>query len=81
MKKVTMVQTFDDALHDSHRAAKAHLDKLYSDTLTHIGHKLAKCDGKYSKLLECVDENLRGFETLLIIKQDMDMEKDDRDDD
>ena len=80
MKLITMVQTFDDELHKDRDAAKRYLEKLYGETLTHIGHKLAKCDGKYTKLLETVDENLKEFETLLIIKQDMTLE-DARDDD
>ena len=80
MKLITMVQTFDDELHKDRDAAKRHLEKLYGETLTHIGHKLVKCDGKYTKLLEAVDENLKEFETLLIIKQDMTLE-DARDDD
>ena len=80
MKLITMAQTFDNALHKDRDAAVRHLEKLYGETLTHIGHKLAQCDGKYTKLLECVDENLKEFETLLIIKQDMTLE-DARDDD
>lgn len=74
MKRVSMVQTFDDELHKDRAAATRHLDKLYGETLSHIGHKLAKCDGKYTKFLDVVDENLKEFETLLIIKQDMIME-------
>jgi hypothetical protein len=69
-----MVRTFDKVLHDDQRAAQRHLDKLYGETLSHIGHKLAKCDGKYTKMLECIDENLAEFETLLVIKADMKME-------
>ena len=80
MKLITMVQTFDNALHKNRDAAVRHLEKLYGEKLTHIGRKLAQCDGKYMKLLECVGENLKEFETLLIIKQDMTLE-DARDDD
>jgi hypothetical protein len=47
-----MVQTFDSVLHDDQRAAQRHLDKLYGETLSYVGHKLAKCDGKYTKMLE-----------------------------
>lgn len=79
MKRVSMVQTFDDELHKDQAAAARHLDKLYGETLSQIGHKLAKCDGKYTKLLEVVDENLKEFETLLVIKEDMIVEDNDDD--
>ena len=74
MRNVTRVRTYDGVEHEDQRAATRHLDKLYGETLSHIGHKLAKTDGKYTKMLTVLDENLAEFETLLIIKRDMKME-------
>jgi hypothetical protein len=74
VRNVTRVKTYDGVEHEDQRAALRHLDKLYGETLSHIGHKLAKTDGKYTKMLEVLDASLAEFETLLIIKRDMTME-------
>ncbi len=74
MRNVTRVKTYDGVEHEDQRAALRHLDKLYGETLSHIGHKLVKTDGKYTKMLEVLDASLAEFETLLIIKRDMTME-------
>lgn len=76
MERVTKIKTYDGELHDDQKAAMHHLDKLYGDVLLHVGKKLAACDGKYTKLVDCVDQSLPEFETMLIIKRDMVLEAD-----
>jgi hypothetical protein len=71
MRKVTKYQTCDCEEHLSMDDALRHLDKVYGDKLCKIGHELVKCDGKYSKMTEFIDNNLHLFEELSKIKSDM----------
>ena len=69
MERVTMIRTFDGALHDSKCAAMRHLDKLYADKLCLIAHRAIYL--KYKALTEFIDGNLHLFAELQAIRDDM----------
>lgn len=81
MKTITVFKTYDNVLHTSFRDAARHLDKIYGDKISKIGHGLVNCNGKYVALQDYVDANLALFLELEKIKADMVLVKDEEEND
>lgn len=80
MKRIVMYQTASGSLHATAQDADRALKKAYANNLSLLGHDMVKqCDGKYSKYLEFIDENLPRFVILQQIKDDMEVEPEDDD--
>jgi hypothetical protein len=71
MKKLTMIQTHDGALHLDVSDAKRHLDRAYADLLCSVTQQIR---GKsYKDATEWISNNLVRFKYLIEIKADMNM--------
>lgn len=71
MKKIIMIQTFDNVKHNTSIDAKKHLEKLYGDLILNISKKLLNM--KYSQISNYIDSNLNLFLELKKIKDDFAM--------
>lgn len=70
MIRIEKIQTFDNVLHNNYKDAEKHLQKLYSDKLCSLSHKLLK-NTKYIEMTQFIDENLHEFGELQHIKNDL----------
>ena len=74
MKEVTMHQTYDKKIHESERDAEKYLNARYADIILKISHNIADATFEHypiSIISTYIDENLKEFEKLMIIKEDM----------
>ncbi|MFA5036431.1 MAG: hypothetical protein WC479_04575 [Candidatus Izemoplasmatales bacterium] len=75
MKPITMIQTYDGAIHTDAESASKHLDKQYGDIILKLTHKI--CDIVFEQghpitlVSDYIDANLNEFEKLRVIKNDM----------
>lgn len=79
MKLIQKVETFDGEAHDDIDSALRYLNKLHADQLSKIAHAIVKCDGKYVKIGNWIDNNIGAVMDLHAIKQDMVLMKDEED--
>lgn len=63
MKKVVLVETFDGVRHETVKKAADHLQNLYGDALTKLGHKLAATN-KYTQIMSVLQANLDLMHTI-----------------
>lgn len=70
MKQFTGYITEDGQVHHTFKDAQRYAEKRYGDALTRLAHILCKTEGRYSAILECVDEHLSSFVALQKFKDD-----------
>lgn len=78
MRTITLFETFDGKTHRDYLEAKRYLNKLYSDTIARLSHKLI--GQRLTATYEAIDSNLDTFVLLKKIKTDLELtsKEDDR---
>lgn len=76
MKTVKKFVTFDGVEHVSETNALHHLDEIQGDIFCKIAREVAACDGKYTKTLEILRQNLTRLLLLSDVSKDMQLEED-----
>lgn len=80
MKRLTMYQTSDGAIHKNAYDARHHAEVRYGEALLTLAKKLAVID-KYKATAEFIDSNLNEFAKLTKLKNDSILEEDEDDSD
>lgn len=50
---------------NTEKEAKKALENLYGNNLESLAHKLCRCNGKYSEILKCLEENIYLMQDIL----------------
>ena len=56
---------------NSEKEARKALDNLYGNALEKLAHSLCKCNGKYSEILACLDNNFELMQNIIALKQEL----------
>lgn len=55
---------------NTEKEARKALDNLYGDALTKLVHGLCKCNGKYSEMLNYLDNNTELMQSIVELKKE-----------
>jgi hypothetical protein len=74
MKQIIVFETSDSKVHKNEDAAKRHAENRYGDELCRLARILVQVE-KYMEMTKWLDINLCQFETLIKLKQDIAIKK------
>lgn len=75
MKKVIKYETIDGKTFSNQKNATIHINKIYSDKVTHLSLEAIKRmpDVRYQDMMEFIDDYLIHFEKLIEIRKDLEL--------
>lgn len=78
MKRITLIETFDGARHETEGKALRHLEEIKGARFTAIARRIAASDWKYTTALEIMEslQTLEAFRTILMAEDDKQLTED-----